>query len=170
MKPTIYEWIDGHYKHYMNTSSHRQKVFLEFDEKIKEWIRDAKNLAEDGFYAQALTLYQQAKELEPDNGLIHFYCGDAEANLGQFEKALTSFNRAVELLPNHGSSWIFRAVALIHLERYVEALSSCDRAISIDANDQEAWLFHGVALQRLGKYRQAYASFKQATERAGTKY
>lgn len=58
------------------------------------WIYYKKNLAE-----QAVPLFQQALEKDPNNALTHFHLGMAYAKLGEDSKAIASLKRALALDP-----------------------------------------------------------------------
>ena len=72
------------------------------------------NLAEEQYnseqYEQSLALFQKAKDLNPQDDIIHANMGDVLANLGHIEKAVEAYKTAIELNPAHIRCYLVLAV------------------------------------------------------------
>ncbi len=134
-------------------------------EQVKSLNRTALSLCREGRFREAIALFDQIIQLEPDNYAAWYGRGDALANLKHYQDALNDFNRAILLNPYSNETWTFRGVVLLYLERFQEALESCERALKLQPTDREAWAFRGAALHHLNRYKEAYTSYDRATGR-----
>lgn len=104
---------------------------------------------------QALPLYQQIIDLQPDHH-------DALHNLGliflkknQAELALEYIDKAIRKNPDIADFHCNRGNALFQLNRYPETLQSCDQALSLEPGHLAAQSNRGIALQYLGRLQEA---------------
>ena len=66
---------------------------------MPELLQKGKNLLYEGSFDEALSYFEQALLLEPNNGEILNQKGAALRSLGRYDEALECFNRALELDP-----------------------------------------------------------------------
>ena len=69
-----------------------------------------------GDYEGAITDFDRAIELDPDDGWPYTYRGYSKMNIGDHEGAIIDFNRAVEIDPNDTYSQEMRDLARSHVE------------------------------------------------------
>lgn len=112
--------------------------------------------AEPGSYQRALTSYNRAIEINPQNSVaLARRCGVLNA-LETYEAALESCEQAFQGDGKWGTgelvyAWNQHSVALAGLGRYEEALASAERAIDIDVRYAPAWNSRAVSLWRMNQ-------------------
>lgn len=89
-------------------------------------------LSKLGREKEAVTSYNRAIELMPDDEVIWFNRGTSLTRLGQHEEATQSYEKAIELKPDFAVAWYNQGYAQMYLGRYEEAISSLDKAISLN--------------------------------------
>ena len=77
----------------------------------------------------ALTCFEQALELEPDNTDLLVKKGLALEQLENWDDALASYNRALALDPGLTVAYLYKGGVCNRLQRYQEALQSYERAL-----------------------------------------
>ncbi|MBV9385700.1 MAG: tetratricopeptide repeat protein [Chroococcidiopsidaceae cyanobacterium CP_BM_ER_R8_30] len=131
-----------------------------------EWDRIQRGycLGRLGRHDEALTSFNKAIELNPDEPLAWHMQSMALFTLARYDEALTSFNKAIELEPNIAQAWELRGMVLAALERYDEALVSFNKAIKLELNDAQTWELQGMVLVTLKRYDEALVSLNKAIE------
>ncbi|NER24101.1 MAG: tetratricopeptide repeat protein [Symploca sp. SIO1C2] len=164
----------GSYRQYRQlTSQEQSQKILEIQEILEEphlFISRRKELLLElatlqsaaRNYTAAVTSYDQALAIQPDNYQTWHYRGLALENLGLYEEAIASYNQAQRLNPYHCSCWSHRGDVLNKLGRYEEAVASYDQALAIQPDYHNAWHHRGIALKNLGHYQQAIANYDHA--------
>lgn len=66
---------------------------------VPELLKKGKSLLIEGSFEEALSYFEQALLLEPNNGEILNQKGAVLRSLGRYDDALECFNRALELDP-----------------------------------------------------------------------
>jgi tetratricopeptide (TPR) repeat protein len=115
-------------------------------------------------YQEAITIFDRAIEIKPDNHEAWCHRGDSLVGLGRYEGAIASYDRAIEFKPDYGEAWYKRGDSLDNLGRSEEAISSYDRAIEFKPDFDEAWYRRGFLLNKLNKYQEAISSYDRAIE------
>lgn len=115
---------------------------------------EQQGITEVGAYERALTSYDRAVELNPENSIVLARRCDVLNQLENYEAALESCEQAFQGDKRWGSqelvhAWNQHSIALAGLGRYEEALASADRAIAIDASYAPAWNSRAISLWRL---------------------
>ncbi|NER92314.1 MAG: tetratricopeptide repeat protein [Symploca sp. SIO1B1] len=164
----------GSYRQYRQlTSQEQSQKILEITEILEEphlFISRRKELLLElatlqsaaRNYTAAVTSYDQALAIQPDNYQTWHYRGLALENLGLYEEAIASYNQAQRLNPYHCSCWSHRGDVLNKLGRYEEAVASYDQALAIQPDYHNAWHHRGIALKNLGHYQKAIANYDHA--------
>lgn len=118
----------------------------------------------EGKYHEAITLYDQALEIDPNESSAHYNKGIALRRLEKYEEAITSYDVALDINPEYASAHYNKGIALNELKRYEEALASFNKSLEIDPHDTRAHNNKGISLSKLGQYNEALASFNKALE------
>lgn len=113
-------------------------------------------------YEEALGIYEQVINLNPN--LIRAYIGkgNALANLERSGEALVAFEQAIRLDSKSAIAHYGTGLALYDLERYKEALNVCNRAIDLDPNLARAYYTKGNVLAELNRNIEALEAYDQA--------
>ncbi|MGI9061023.1 MAG: protein kinase domain-containing protein [Ktedonobacteraceae bacterium] len=128
----------------------------------KEWVKEGTTLYNLQRYADALTAYEQAIHLDPNNAIACSNKGIALNGLKQYKEALVACDQAIRLDPNNAGFYNDKGVALRNLERYTEALAAYEQAIRLDPNNANYYNNKDVALCNLQRYTEALAAIEQA--------
>lgn len=126
-------------------------------------VAQAKSMAFEGKYDQAIAIYDRAIQIQPDCYEAWYHRGNLLARLPDYESALADYDKAIALFPEKYQVWYSRGWVLGKLQRDAEAISSYDRAISLEPDKYELWYDRGKALERLQRYSEALVSYGKAT-------
>ena len=86
----------------------------------------------------ALTCFEQALELEPDNTDLLVKKGLAQEQLENWDDALASYNRALALDPGLTVAYLYKGGVCNRLQRYQEALQSYERALHTERQTESS--------------------------------
>lgn len=113
--------------------------------------RKANDAFERGDYAEAVQLYRQALDQDPDNSRLHFNLGNALYHLGRADEARESYERFRELTDsNVEQSYADYNTGrmLIDQGEYEQALNSFREALRNNPNDLDAKHNYELALRQ----------------------
>jgi len=120
-------------------------------------------LLEKGDYANALSLFQQAAEQEPDNPYPYYYSGTANNRLKQYDKALHLLRKAEDLDMEQRRRLDFEyGWSYLKLEKFEEAEESLRAFLTTHPNDAQAIEFLGRTLMEMGRYEEAEQHLAEA--------
>jgi len=93
---------------------------------------DANTLFEDGEYARALTLYDEALAIDPNH--VHALRGRARTllELGRYDEAMAAFDDAIARAPDFGASYANRGILHDRMGHYREAIADYEQALALD--------------------------------------
>ncbi|HEX3952330.1 MAG TPA: tetratricopeptide repeat protein [Stellaceae bacterium] len=119
-------------------------------------------LARQARFDEALTSYDAALALQPDNSLALVNRGNALLAAGKPGKALLSYDRALTAAPAYPDALTGRAAALQRLDRLDEALASSEAALSLQPQHRDALINRGKILHDLRRFDEALAAHDRA--------
>jgi tetratricopeptide (TPR) repeat protein/predicted AlkP superfamily phosphohydrolase/phosphomutase len=116
----------------------------------------------NGKYAEAIEIYKQMLEAEPDNIDAKIGMSTAYIKSGKAELGVRMLNEILERHPDN--------LEVLHTlgNYYVDAgdgpmaLAVAERALKVDANNGESHFIKGIGLQRMGRYQEAAEAFRKA--------
>jgi tetratricopeptide (TPR) repeat protein/predicted AlkP superfamily phosphohydrolase/phosphomutase len=116
----------------------------------------------NGRYAEALEVWKELLELEPENVGHRIGMSNAYADLGKPDIAIKSLNEVLEIDP--GNMLAMHSLVTIHIEKGMprEALAVAERAIAVDDTDGRSYLDKGMALELLGRSQEAAQAYQRA--------
>ena len=111
---------------------------------------------------EAITLFQKALGLEPDNSLLWLNLGIAQQRTGEYQYALESFRRCISINENNADAW--GSMGLIHyeLEQFEEAEQCYVTALDRDSASPKIWNNLGVLYFTEGHFEKARGCFEDA--------
>jgi tetratricopeptide (TPR) repeat protein len=129
--------------------------------KINSVLHDKKNTPEDLIrlgedmanakrYDDALTLFENALKIDPDNDIGW---GDKALILdkqGKTDEALISFSKALSINPKNAITWHNKGLSLLRIKRLKESIDCFDMALKLDQKYAKAYYNKGRALEMLG--------------------
>ena len=115
-----------------NINKIKEEKELELLLKQADFLRDLKQ------YQEAMDLYNQIIQLNPNYSNAYFNRGVAYDDLKEYKKAIADYTKAIELDPNYTYAYYNRGVAYYHLKEYENAILDYTKAIKLDPNFQLA--------------------------------
>ena len=115
-------------------------------------------------FAEALTLFEYAAHLAPNNAVVWATKGMALNGLRRPQESLSDCDHALSLDPNLAIAWFIKGTALVLLSRYEDALVAFDNGLALDPNDTAAWANKASALSHLGRRDEAIIATRRARE------
>jgi predicted O-linked N-acetylglucosamine transferase (SPINDLY family) len=134
---------------------------------LDELFQQALALHQQGQLEEAIELYGQCVERDPQRSEAYYKRANALNGLGRLEPALEDYDRATHLNPSYTYAFCNRGSVLERLGRRDEALASYDRAIELDPKDALTYYNRGSVLKDLKRYEDALASYESAIELNG---
>lgn len=122
----------------------------------------ARALQEQRRDLEALQIYNQSIQLDPNLADAYANKGYILNKLGRYQEALTALDQAIRLNPNHTKAYEAKGFALNALSRYKDAFHILDRAILLNPYNAETYNQKGFALNALGRYQEALLAYDQA--------
>jgi tetratricopeptide (TPR) repeat protein len=116
-----------------------------------ELVKNGEDMANAKRYDEALTLFDKAIEINPNNDMAW---GDKALILdkkGQTVEALTNFSRAISINPNNSITWHNKGLTLLRMRKFKESIECFDTALKINGNYAKAWYNKGRAFEMLGE-------------------
>ena len=162
---------------------------LEFDENIKELLKSAQSIEENGdkigaaetlrslgillsrrmLHRNALKAYEVAIQLNPINTKSYYHRGISKAALGKYKAAIEDYKEAHRLNPDDAelifdyakayNNWGNKKAAQ---GEHTAAIKDYDKALELKSNYAKAYYHRGRAKAALGKYKAAIEDYKEA--------
>lgn len=120
------------------------------------------NFLEEFELRKALTKYQEAIKLDPNNAGPFNGIAGAYTGLGDFVTAIKYYEKAIKLEPNDAGPFNGIGSAYLALGNFERAIECFKKAIKLDPNGVSSWYFLGSAHLALKQYETALAVFKDA--------
>jgi tetratricopeptide (TPR) repeat protein len=117
-------------------------------EKVKELTAQGISYTQQKEYDEAVTCFDQALKLDPENIGILILKGKVLADQYKPESASQTFDEAISLDPENPYIWDAKGFALCRtLVKLDEGLACIDKAIAINPNFADAWYHKGTILR-----------------------
>jgi serine/threonine protein kinase len=137
--------------------------FVKLQNKSSEdWFTERNQLFDLQKYEEAISYYDQAIAIKPDDHEVWYNRGVALQKLQEYRQAIASYDQAIAIKPDNHEVWYHRGVAFEKLQKYREAIASYDKAIAIKPDDDQVWCNRGVAFEKLKEYEEALKCYKKA--------
>lgn len=125
------------------------------EQQAASLLAEADRLRESGFYLQALELYDQVTNLNPESADAYWGKCDSLNELNRPAEAIVACNDTLAYQPNDPQAIYGKGRAFGQQDRWYEALKLFEQASQIDPNLANGWIYRGIALQRLGRSAEA---------------
>ncbi len=140
-----------------NTSNKRKQA--------EEFVNQANALLESGNYQEAITLYNQAIELDDSNYEVFYNCGIAYYKEDEFDRAIGSCQEAVKLNKSYALAHMCLGDSYSKKGDYQSAYSEYTETIKKDSDNAEAYIKRGViAYLQFEDYAQAISDFTKVLD------
>jgi tetratricopeptide (TPR) repeat protein len=115
-------------------------------------------------YDEALLLFDQAVEADPNDAWAHYYRGVCRGRVGRTDEAITDLRDALSLDPSLTPAALELGSALIQTDQYQQAIPYLEQAQQDPALAARAALFLGIAQLRLDHPEVARPALERAAE------
>ena len=119
-------------------------------------------LARSGKAADALSEFDQAIALDPNNAQALYGRGLLHQGEKQHQLAIDDFTAANGLTPQRAEPLLGRASSYLALDKAREAAADLDEAAQADPQNAQIWVTRGLAYERLGDRAKAADSYGHA--------
>ena len=130
----------------------------------EELVNQGHQLRNNGEDEQALQVYDQALERNPNLAEAHWGRCYSFNKLQEFEEAIEACDRAISLAPNDPRPISSKGYARQEQQQFQEALTLYNRALEADPNYVEALNNRGTLLLELNRPQQALEAFNRAID------
>jgi tetratricopeptide (TPR) repeat protein len=113
-------------------------------------------------YGKAITEFEEAIKLTPDNGEIYNDRGDVYSILENTDKAIADYTEAIRLNPDYSQAYYNRGIEYYRLESYDEAIKDYTEAIRLSPDADFAYFNRGSTYFSLGEIDKAIADINAA--------
>jgi tetratricopeptide (TPR) repeat protein len=94
-----------------------------------------------GYYEQAISDYDKAIELEPNNAIVYFSRGKAYAYNNKFDEAISDYNKAIEINPKFAMAYFYRAQSYSETHEYERASADYGKTIDLEPKFELAYRY-----------------------------
>lgn len=127
-----------------------------------DYVEQGKALYFEGRYEEAVTFYDKAIQIEPDNPKASFGRGAALAKLQQTEAAIASYDKAIQLKPDFVEAWFGKGTALAKLQQIEAAITAYDKATQLKPDFFLAWFGKARCYALQGDTDHTFENLQQA--------
>jgi tetratricopeptide (TPR) repeat protein len=113
-------------------------------------------------WSAALTYFQKAKEVNPQDAEVWFYLGVVYGKLGRYQDVIEACKQAIRIKLDLVEAHYNLGVTYDKLGRYQDAIESYKQAIRIKPDYANAHYNLGVFYFKLGRYQDEIEAYKQA--------
>lgn len=143
------------------------------NEKVKTLnasLAQAKQLEAAGNYDEAVTVLQQASQVDPNQDLIWFNLGDAQRGVKKYTDAIDSYQKAIAIKPTVGAYHNNLADAYAKSGQVDKAVQEYSAAATAEPANAGTYYFNeGAVFTNTGKVDEAIAAFDKAIQADPTK-
>lgn len=139
-----------------------QAVFAASD---AEQLKAASNLMEQKKYSDAIAIFSDMIQSNPQCADCFLKRGLCECWSGSWTKGLEDFNRAIEIEPKRVDARVHRASAYTHLGDFEKALQDADYAIKVRPDLDSGYISRADALAKSGRYLEAELVLKSVASK-----
>ncbi len=126
---------------------------------VRTFVGQGWALENQGKAQEALALYDQALQLNPNNFLVHKHLGIHWIREGNFAQGIRELNKAVELNPSDPSSFYNLGLAYHLAHQYRNALTCYTQAIKLNPKYYNAIHNRGIVYLKLRDYKEAIKDY-----------
>ncbi len=140
-----------------------KKYFLKAASKQKYFFEAIHALGivcmELGELEEALTHYENAKQINPNSYELFYNIGKLFFNKKEYQKAIIEFEKSIYINPNFNDAWHNKGAAHKELNQYEDALKSFNQAISLNPKDYDSICNKSVILLVNGNFSEGWKTY-----------
>ena len=140
-------------------STHTQLSFT-----ANDYVEQGKAFYFEGRYEDAVTFYDEAIQMEPENPKAWFGRGAALAKLQQLEAAIVAYEKAIQIKPDFSEAWFGKGAALAKLQQLEAAIAAYEKATQVKPDFFLAWFGRARSYALQGNLESMLESLQQALQ------
>lgn len=110
---------------------------------------------------QALKVWQEAVQFNPDSALVRYKLGEAYGGNDQHSMAIENLQRALQLRPDYSKAWSVIGHSYESVGRYSQAIEASKQALELNPDQWFPWYTIGSAQRKMGKTDELRAIYNQ---------
>ncbi len=103
---------------------------MSVDKIYEELISSGNEFYDVGDYNKALEKYEEASQLDPNQGLAWYMKGMALSQMGKYEEAIMAYNMACKLDPDRPEPFLSKGVLLLAFGKFEDAINALKEAFN----------------------------------------
>lgn len=132
---------------------------------VRPLLRRAFAASAAGQFSDALHLFDEVLEAEPDNRTALLGRAVALRRSGKSQEALEALDLVLRLEPTNAAALLNRGRVLQERRDFPGALATFERLAQVAPNDWDVWMARGDVLTRMGRERDALNAYGEALRR-----
>jgi tetratricopeptide (TPR) repeat protein len=124
-------------------------------------------LGQAGELDEAVSLFQQTIELNPELAEAHFNLAMAYRELKQMDAAITAMRRLVRLRPDDFEAQMLLGTWLFERDAFLDASQAFERAATLEMDSREAWLRLAQSYDAAARPQAAVGAYRQVLNLLG---
>ena len=131
------------------------------EQKIQLLLEAGIERHQQGQLASANLIYEQIRELDPENAIALQLSGVLAGQVEQHDVAIVLLSRAISLKPNYSEALNNRGIIYKKIGRLDEALADYSKAISLNPKYADALYNRGIIFQELNQISEALEDYSR---------
>lgn len=131
---------------------------------VADWLNKGRSYAEAKSFDAAISCFDSALVLDPENEDVWISKGNSLEKLGRNNEAISCCDRALKINSENFKALHNMGLCLSNLNRIEEAVRYYDNALNINPNSEPSWFNKGLCMMKLNRIDEALTSFNKAIE------
>ena len=142
----------------------KETALVDIDYNRKKLFKKGVNLMADEKLEEAITVFEQALRIDPDNVETLLKLGYARFHLDDYHEALRVYDKILDIDVTNPEAWNLKGLVHYEQKNYSKALDSVEKAIETDPTYGMAWYNKACFLSLLNQVPEALESLKRSIE------
>jgi len=134
------------------------------DDNVAALLQQGHEQLDRGQNQEALQIFQQAEQREPENPQVLYGLGLACYWLEQYQESVDYLTKTLDIEPCYILALAYRGLVYRGLKLEEPATADFEQALQLEAQTHEDWRGRGLALYELKRYEEAIVSCDKALE------
>ncbi|ABX12577.1 Tetratricopeptide TPR_2 repeat protein [Nitrosopumilus maritimus SCM1] len=142
----------------------KETSLVDVDYNRKRLFKKGVNLMADEKLEEAITVFEQALRIDPDNVETLLKLGYARFHLDDHHEALRVYDKILDIDVTNPEAWNLKGLVHYEQKNYSKALDSVEKAIETDPTYGMAWYNKACFLSLLNQVPESLESLKRSIE------